>query len=537
MELGPPGLSRFRKLWLYLLLFALLDFFLPVNRAVSAEGPPTFTIRSFAVEGNTLLTEKTIRDALKDYKGPNKTAQDVEKARSALEKLYHDRGYPAVLVNIPEQTVEWGKIRLQVIESRIGNVRVTGNRYFTAEMIMRQLPSLAPGQIIYVPRVQKELEQLNRGEDLKVSPVLSPGMEPGTTDVELKVVDRLPLHGSLEINNRNTLNTSDLRLNGMLRYDNLWQMDHSVSAQFQTSPEDTGQVKLYALSYTLPAPWAVDHQIALYGIRSDSSTVGFGEGLLINGKGSILGMRYVIPLAPYGAYAHNITLGLDYKDFEDTTGFFAGGGYATPVKYLPLSFSYSSSLADSWGSTKWSSVLNMVMRGLVTEEEQFQIARYQARGDYLYLTAGMERSQKLPGGMAMYLKVDGQIAVQPLITHEQYIAGGMANVRGYREASALGDDALHGTGEISAPDIWALLGLGGRVTCTPYLFYDFAWLETLNPLPSQIETTRLQGTGAGMRGGFYKNFYYEVDVAFPVASQSQTDVYREKVHFKVGVQF
>src|SRR5208337_3488849 len=105
------------------------------------------------------LTEKIIRDTLEDYKGANKTSADVEKARSALEKVYHDKGYPAVLVNIPEQTVEGGKVRLQVIESRIGKVRVTGNRYFTGEMILRQLPSLAPGKILYVPMVQKDLEQ------------------------------------------------------------------------------------------------------------------------------------------------------------------------------------------------------------------------------------------------------------------------------------------------------------------------------------------------------------------------------------------
>lgn len=323
----------------------------------------------------------------------------------------------------------------------------------------------------------------------------------------------------------------------MLRYDNLWQRDHSFSAQYQMSPQKTDEVKLYALSYTLPAPWASDHQIAVYGVRSDSNTVAFGQGLLINGKGSILGMRYVIPLAPYGAYAHNITLGVDYKDFQDTTGFTTGTGFTTPVKYVPLSFSYSSSLADSWGGTRLSSGLNLLMRGLVTEQEQFQIARYQARGNYLYMTAGVERNQKLPAGMSLYLKVDGQIADQPLISHEEYIAGGMVNVRGYHEASALGDDALHGTGEIAAPDLGPLLGLGSRVQCTPFLFYDFAWLKTLNPLPSQIETTRLEGTGAGVRGTFHKNFFYEVDLAFPVASMSQTDKYRERWHFKAGVQF
>ena len=100
-------------------------------------------------------------------------------------------------------------------------------------------PLLAPGKVLFVPAVQKELERLNR-QDLKAAPTLSPGSEMGTTDVDVRVEDQLPLHANFELNNRATQNTSDLRLNAMLRYDNLWQRDHSVSVQFQTSPEDTG---------------------------------------------------------------------------------------------------------------------------------------------------------------------------------------------------------------------------------------------------------------------------------------------------------
>jgi hemolysin activation/secretion protein len=537
MESSPFGLPGFQKLWSGLFFLAVMHLLIPAGPAWCAEGPPAFAIESFIVEGNTLLSGKKILDLLQQYKGPGKTALDVEKARDALEKMYHDAGYPAVLVNIPEQQVQAGRIRLQVIESKIGKVRVTGNRWYTEEKILRDLPALAPGKVLFVPEVQKELELVNR-QDLKVSPALSPGSELGLTDVDIKVEDQLPLHGNLELNDRATHNTSDLRLNAMLRYDNLWQRDHSLSAQFQTSPEDTGQVKMYALSYTLPAPWMPDQQIAVYGVKSDSNSAVFGQGLLINGKGSILGARYVIPLAPYATYAHNLTVGFDYKDFRDSTGFVAGGGVTTPIKYAPMLFSYNASLPDAHGATRFSSGLNMVFRGLVTDEEKFnQVARYNARGNYLFFTAGVERDLKLPAGMGLFLKVDGQIADQPLVTHEEYIAGGMTNVRGYKEAEALGDDALHGTVELAAPDLGTLLGLASRLRLTPYLFYDYAWLETINPLPSQKATTCLRGTGVGFRGAFLKNWYYELDLGIPLVATSQTPKYHEQLHFKAGVQF
>ncbi len=193
--LGPPGL---RTVWPGLFFLALVHLLLPVCPARCAEGSPTFAIESFIVEGNTLLSGKKILELLQQYKGPGKTAGDVEKARDALEKMYHDAGYPAVLVNIPEQQVQAGRIRLQVIESKIGNLRVTGNRWYTEEKIRRDLPALAPGKVLFVPEVQKELELVNR-QDLKVSPALSPGTELGLTDVDIKVEDRLPLHGNLEL--------------------------------------------------------------------------------------------------------------------------------------------------------------------------------------------------------------------------------------------------------------------------------------------------------------------------------------------------
>jgi len=496
----------------------------------------TFTIKSFSVEGNTLLAQKTIQEALMPYQGPGKTAEDVEKARAALEKVYHDTGYPAVLVNIPEQTTEGGKIHLQVIESTIGSVKVTGNRWFTEESILRDLPSLAPGKVLYVPDVQRDLADINRSEDLKVSPILSPGKEMGTTDVDLKVEDQLPLHGSLELSNRNTPNTSDLRLNASLHYDNLWQRDHSLAAQFQTSPQDTGQVRLYALSYTLPAPWEPEHQLAFYGLRSDTNTSVFGQGLFVTGKGEIVGSRYVMPLAPYQTYVHNLTLGLDFKDFEQTTGFTEGEGLKTPVKYLPLLVSYSSSLPDSLGSTRFSSGLNAVFRGLVTEESSFAINRYGSLGDYLYLTAGVERNFTLPAGIGAFLKVDGQVSDQPLIPNEQYTAGGMTNVRGFEEASALGDNALHMTAEVSAPDLGPHL-VAGRLQVTPFVFYDFARLTLLEPLPSQTDTFRLQGTGVGVRGRYTKYLYYEVDYACPLSVMKATEKFTQRWYFKVGGQF
>jgi hemolysin activation/secretion protein len=527
-----------RNMLLGCFFIALVGIVLSAARVNGADPETAFTIRSFSVEGNTLFPGVVLQEVLKEHLGPKKTAADVEKARNALEKYYHDRGYPAVLVNIPEQTVQEGTIRLQVIESKIGRIRVTGNRFVTEGKILEGLPSLAPGKVLYVPDVQRDLERINRGQDIRVSPVLSPGREPGTTDVDIKVEDKFPLHGSLELNNRGTHDTTDLRLNALLGYYNLWQRDHAFSVQYQMSPQDLDEVKALAFSYTLPNPWNVDHQVALYGILSDSETA-FGAGFQTVGKGQIYGLRYVLPLPPYELYFHNLTLGVDYKDVEETLGFQSAGGEETktPVKYLPFSLAYGSSVQGESGVTRFSAGLNMAFRQVITDKEQFETKRYQASGNYIYLTVGIERLQKLPAGMGFFLKLDGQISDQPLISNEQYATGGMQSVRGYKETEGLGDDAFHTTAELSAPDLGSLLGLGEFLQFTPYLFYDFAWLGVKEPLPGQDENIRLQGAGAGFRGALFKYFDYQADFAVALSETDRTPRNTTRFYFRLKFQF
>jgi hemolysin activation/secretion protein len=498
----------------------------------------TFAITGYTIKGNTILDAAELAGITSAYTGPVMTTGQIEQARDALEKLYHDRGYPTVLVNIPEQTVESGTVQLEVVESRVRRVRITGNRYYTMERIRTDLPSLAPGSILYLPRLQEELNRLNRSRDLKVAPVLQPGKYPGSIDVELKVVDRLPLHGSLELSNRASHDTSSLRANGALRYENLWQRSHSASLQYQTAPEEPDEVQVVAGSYILPSPWHPDDLLVFYGVASDSDTA-FGQGFQVIGKGNIVGARYVCSLPSYKSYAHNITMGMDYKDFDEELGFTSGDEpVLTPVKYAPLSFAYTGSLPDGRGYTQFSAGLNMAFRGLVTDAEEFETKRFNARGNYLYATLGVERHQKLPAGFGLFVKLDGQLASQPLISNEQYSAGGMLSVRGYKESEEMGDNAIHAMAELSAADLASLFDRPWEsVSVVPYLFFDYASLAVRSPLPGQEAGLDLSGTGAGLRGRLTDRISFDLCWAVALSTTERTESGTDRANFVLKYEF
>jgi hemolysin activation/secretion protein len=495
----------------------------------------TFPIAGFLVEGNTLLPPEAVQDTLEGMIGPGKKSSDVETARDTLEKLYHAKGYPTVLVAIPEQRVQEGIIRLDVIESKIAKVATVGNRYITAEKVLKGLPSIRPGEVLYTPDVQKEVGKENENADVKVTPSLSQGSEAGTVDVDIKVEDKLPLHASLEVSNRYSPNTTPLRLNAVIHYDNLWQRDNSLSLQYQTSPLNASQVEVGAVAYSLPAPWNLNHTILLSGIWNSSNT-GFGEGFTSIGNGHMFGLRYVLPLPGFTNYTHNLIIGLDYKDFQNSTLQLGGksSGVTPPVTYFPLSFMYTSYLADPRGVTQFSTGLNMAFRGLISDETAFAGNRFDAQGNYLYATGCVERTQDLIAGTKVFVKADGQVSDAPLINNEQYAGGGLENVRGYKETDALGDCAVHCTVELHAPEMAASHGIGnGKLKCTPFAFYDVAHLSVLDALPGQQASFDLEGTGVGVKGMYDKCLEYETCWATALSSTEHTRAGDSMVQFKV----
>jgi hemolysin activation/secretion protein len=508
-----------------------------LEEPVVEKGPQegTFTIKGFIVEGTWLFPQEELQKQIRSFVGRGKTAADVEGARDALERYFHDQGYPAMLVNIPAQSSSNRIFRLEVIENRIGTVLISGNRWFSTEKILRDIPSILPGKALQLKDLQSEINAANRNPDFKAIPEMQPGKTPGTIDLALKVEEKLPLHGSLELNNRASHDTTALRLNAALRYDNLWQRDHSISVQYQISPQDPDEVEVISGSYTLPTFWNREDKLVVYGVVSNSNT-NAAAGFSNLGKGNVVGSRLIMPLQGSEGFFHTAVAGFDYKDFSETVGVAGAPGVKTPITYFPVSASYSAYLRDDSGLTAITGGVAVTFRGAVSDPRQFDDKRYKARSNYLTVTAGLERNQQLPGGFTLLAKLDGQLSDQPLISNEQYSAGGVESVRGYRDSEASGDNAIHGVIELGSPELLRQ-SCKERFTVTPYIFYDMAHLGTREPLPGQDWSAHLQGIGIGMRGTLLKDVDFQTDLGFPLRDNSRTTAGEPRLHFKVRYQF
>jgi hemolysin activation/secretion protein len=526
----------------------------PVNFAGAAEqtapaGTPTqagtasetdetgapFDIWEYQVAGNTLLPTEDIERAVYGHLGPHKTIKDVEAAQKALEALYQKRGYGTVFVDIPEQDVSSGVVTLKVTEGQVERLRVTGSRYFSLGRIKARVPSLAKGKVPHLPDVQKELAALNSSSpDRVITPVLRPGMTPGKVEVELKVKDELPLHGSLDINDRYTADTTRLRLNGTIRYDNLWQREHSVSVSYQVSPEDPNEVEVFSGTYLFRSPFS-DHLLALYGVSSSTDVATVGT-LGVIGSGVIGGARYIIPLKSLDNYFHNVTLGADYKDFSESIALQGSDSLNTPISYLMFSTQYSGTWLTKGATTHLNVGVNFALRGLGNTQKEFENKRFNADPNFAYLRASFDRTQPLIWNASLFVRMRGQVSNSPLISNEQFSAGGVDSVRGYLESQVLADDGIDGTLELRSPSLAEYVSpeLSQLQLLT---FVDGAAMRVRQALPSQASDYYLWSAGIGMKLTARKNINAALFWAWPFQTAGTTVAGDSRLHFDVGYQF
>jgi hemolysin activation/secretion protein/AraC-like DNA-binding protein len=216
--------------------------------ATAVPAPPKFEVRAFDVRGNTLLKPKTISAILDQATGKEVTIEQIRKALSDLKATYRERGYVTVDVSLPQQQLTNATVIVQVTEAPISSITVINNRFYSSNNIMRALPSLHTNMLLNSHVLQRELDLANANRDRQIYGVLGPGAEPGTSELTLKVQDRFPLHGRMDLDNYYTPDTPELRLNFSLQYNNLWNLDHQIGAQYSFSPQESKTSNLYVES-------------------------------------------------------------------------------------------------------------------------------------------------------------------------------------------------------------------------------------------------------------------------------------------------
>lgn len=517
----------------------------PVENPASTQ---RFDIYDFAVRGADKLPQIDIEEAIYPFLGPNKSAEDVEKARATLEKAYHDKGFQTVSVSVPEQNAQSKVIALQVTELKVGRLRVKNARYFDLDKIKDRAGSLKEGTVPNFNDVTKDIVGLNQWPDRRVTPAMRAGVAPGTVDVDLNVEDTAPIHGTLEYNNRKSPSTSETRLNATVHYDNLWQLGHSLSFTYQVAPERPADAEVFSGSYLARVPNVDWLNVLVYGVKSSSNVASVG-GTNIIGPGQILGGRAVMTLPALPSFFHTLSVGLDYKHFDQTVRL-GSDGFSSPVTYYPMVASYGATFQGDKFTTQFNASVTSNLGTLGSSTADFDIKRFHASPSFTHFNADVAHTQELGEGFQLWGKVQGQVADGPLVSSEQFSIGGLDTVRGYLESEVLGDSGVVGNIELRSPNVGQLLqsqikdetgqGPARFTTFNDWRFFAFAdagRASVLHPLLEQQSQFDVWSYGVGTRFKVFNTMNGMLAYSVPMISQTYTQARDPRFNFRIWGEF
>ena len=300
-----------------ILTAVLLTLLSALAQPALAQSPPaTVEVHEFTVTGNTLLPASSLQASLAPFKG-RRSLTELKQAAQAVQDLYARAGYGGVVAYLPEQAGPAGSATIAVLEGRISQVTVSGNKQFSEANIRRSLPLLAEGQTPQVLRIDAQIQQANENPAKQVAVSLEPGKSQGEVNVSINVQE-LPA-SRWTLNADNTGNERTGRWRSTLGYSNaaLWDLDHSLNLQFQTAPEKIDAVRVFSAGYRIPLyDWgaSLDLFAAYSNVDGGSSSTVAGP-LQFSGKGRVLGLRLTEYLARQGEIDQRLIIGLDQRAY------------------------------------------------------------------------------------------------------------------------------------------------------------------------------------------------------------------------------
>jgi len=467
-----------------------------------------------------LLTENAIRDLEDDI------------------ILYcRDHGKLLVDVILPEQTIQNGTIQLWLLEGKIGKVGIVnaGHKWFKDSLFSSQV-HLRPGAFLDSEVLKSDLNWLNNNPFRDVNAAFKPGDKLGTTDLDIRVDDRIPFRPYVGYENSGTTNTGTDRLLAGFNWGNAFGLDHQLNYQYATDVENK-HVWAHSASYIIPLPWR--HTIMVYGSYVDAraTTLDFGT---TEGTSWQTSIRYSVPLPAIYTYHHELAVGFDFKRSDNNL--LSGGGEVVrtnDVDVAQFAVSYTGVLPDPWGRTSLGGEF-YYSPGDLTEHNttsDFNSLRTGSKADYVYFRANAERVTRLPYNFSWIIRGWGQIANERLQPSEEIALGGYNTIRGYNERVHLGDNGYILNTELRTPPF--VLGLFGLADQLQFLgFFDFGRARAINSIGADLISDRtLYSAGVGVRYTVSRNFSFRFDYGVPLTEKEINDGGNSRFHVGALLSF
>ncbi len=465
-------------------------------------------VQAFLLTGNRVIRSEKLAPVIKPYIGQALSLAELQQVADLLSQEYRRRGYTIATAYIPQQDIAGGVIEIAILEGTLGELTITGNRYYSTEFIRAGFAQVIEDKAIKQSSLERSLLLLNENMDLNMSAALQPGKTTGSTDIVATAKDKLPLHVSLDYNNFGIPSVSRNRFGAGLEAGNVLLEGSSLRLNGILG-EEPDRLLFYLGSYSIP----LNHQgtkLILGGSNGRFDVGGELASLGIRGKIKTYDISMTHPLIK--TRLENLTAEFGFMSKDNRLfilGPVSGDDHVRAFK-AGLNYDRTDSTGRNFASVYGFQGIGKNLGGMENDDPLATTSGADNRFTKGNLYLG--RVQSLGNDMFLILRGSGQISTGPLVVIEQFLLGGPDSVRGYQLGQRLGDEGYTVSAEMRVP-----IPKVGEYAQLAF-FVDHGAARVRNPGAGQNKTTYLTGIGPGIRVNlpYVVDSSIRVDVGFPM---------------------
>tara|TARA_R100000306_G_scaffold62603_1_gene75604 strand:+ start:78749 stop:80566 length:1818 start_codon:yes stop_codon:yes gene_type:complete len=397
-----------------------------------------------------------IRESLSVYQDLPLTLGDVRFIQQDITDAYRSNGYPLLSVIVPPQEITDNRLRVQVNEFRLAEVRLSygrGDGNYSAdaplwsdpEKVIDRFEPVLEAPILSQQSLDNAVEELNRSPFRSARVVFEPGTELGQSIANVQIDEQRPWGIQAGYNNHATESSGTNRYSISATLGNILGENNQLSLN-ATLGDRIEEFSNYSAVLTMPNRWG--HIFTLNTNYSDTSSSSI-PGINSASTSLQLTADYRAPLRRGDSWELQGNVAFSLKQFERASLF--GGTEVGGAEYdgAQLSAGLTLNLQREFSSNQITATVFNSLAGVTDKNDALNYRRFynsvDGEPESTHVSLSFAHMQQLAilgerwSNWRTETQVSAQYAVTELAGSDNFALGGPGILRAYQSSEGAGD--------------------------------------------------------------------------------------------------
>jgi hemolysin activation/secretion protein len=499
-----------------------------------------FQVKEIEVTGNTVIKEEEFKSLIEKAKGDEVSLAELNKLADRITQIYLDKGYITSRAFVPAQTVDDGKVIIEIREGTVEQIQIEGiknNNIDSQELAENeQCKDLRASVCNYVrsriargittplstTALEDQLRLLNTDPSFsQVEAAIRKGNKPGQNIIVVRVAEANPLQARFSVDNYSPPSIGSERFGINASYQNLTGLGDQFNASYFFTAQ--GGSNIYDFSYRIPLN-AMDGTLQLRTSINNNEVVQdpFQE-FDISGESQLYEISFRQPLVRSFREEFALSLGFTVQNgqtftFAGPTAFGFGPDNEGNSRTRVIKFGQDYLTRDITGVWYLRSLFSLGIDIFDATKNSDPIPD----GQFFSWLGQIQRLQRFSENYLLIAQAEIQLTPNSLLPSQQFVMGGGRSVRGYRQNARAGDNGI----KFSLENQFTIhKDEDGKPLIKVAPFFDLGYVWNKDDNPNQLqEQTFLAGAGIGILWELIPDLNMRLDYGLPLVDLNDRGV-------------